>query len=100
MRIDKKVDVKHGKLVYCEDEVHVTFYGITYFVEDKEGNLEKSIKFNMWDDFSFSGYIKNKSEENNSLEFEIEKDNIIYNAMNKFLGKEQQITIEDDGSRK
>lgn len=98
--IDKMVDIKNGKLRYSETEAHVTFYTITYFIEDGEGKLKKSIKFNMWDDFSFSGYIKNDSNENNSLEFEIEEDNIIYNSINNFLGKDTEISIEDDESRK
>lgn len=97
--IDKKITVKNGKLRYSETEGYVTFYTITYFIEDGEGNLKKSIKFNMWDDFSFSGYIKKDSNENNSLEFEIEEDNNIYHSISNFLRKDTEISIEDDENR-
>lgn len=96
--IKKVVDIKNGKIFYCKSTGYSESHRIEYFVINKNNKVEKILKFNMWDDYSFSGYIFG-NEETRTIEFEIDKQNPLYIPIIKFLGNEKQLEIQDDESR-
>lgn len=62
------------------------------------GNLEKIIKFSIWDDIAFSTYIKDKNLylDITDIVFDIEITDQIYFALNRMLGKDNNLIIDDD----
>jgi len=97
-KIQKKIDVNGGKIFYCKSIGYSESHRIEYAVTNENNKVEKILKFNMWDDYSFSGYIFG-DEETRTIEFEIDKQNPLYSPIIKFLGNEKQLEIQDDESR-
>ena len=96
--IQKKIDVKSGKIVYCKSTNYSEPHRIEYAVTNENNKIEKILKFNMQDDYSFSGYIFG-DEETRTIEFQIDKQNPLYIPIINFLGNEKQFELQDDESR-
>lgn len=77
---------------YCSKSVHIT----KAFFRDKD--LEKTITFSIWDDMSFRTYIHNQDVYSGIMElsFDIDIDDQIYFALNRMLGKDNSLIIDDD----
>jgi len=94
----KEINVSNGKIIYKKTDGYSILHSIQYGVIDENKKLEKILRFNMWDDFSFSAYLF-EGEEERVIEFEIDKQNPLYTPIINFLGKETQFLLEDDESR-
>lgn len=80
---------------YCTKSVHIT----KAFLKNKD--LEKTVTFSIWDDMSFRTYIANQDvySDITKLSFEIEIEDKIYFALNRLLGKDNSLIIDDDDTR-
>ena len=96
--LNKEINVSNGKIIYKKTEGYSVSHSIQYGIIDENKKLKKILKLNMWDDFSFSGYLF-EGEEEHVIEFEIDKQNPLYTPLINFLGKETQFLLEDDESR-
>jgi hypothetical protein len=92
--IKKKINVNNGKISSYTDS---RFIQIQYTVLEKQE--KKILRFNMWDDFSFSGFQIGMNYNERKLEFEINNENPLYEPLLKFLNNEKEILIDDDESR-
>ena len=89
-----KIQVIIKKAAYCG---YFSSYEMAKF---KNGEIEKILSFNQWDDYGFRAFIFNDNlKEINRIDFNIEKSNPLYNSINRFLGKEDLIIIDDDDTR-
>lgn len=94
----KKINIKDGKIVYTQTTGYSTFVGIQYAVFNEKRNIEKILKFNMWDDFSFSGFPMDENYNEKTLEFQIDKDNLLFEPILKFLDDKKEFLLDDDES--
>lgn len=77
---------------YCSDNIHIT----KAFFKGKE--LDKTVTFSIWDDMSFNTHIHNRELclDITDLSFEIDIEDHIYFALNRMLGKDNYLIIDDD----
>lgn len=87
-----KISISDG---YCTEDIHIE----KVFFNNNE--LNKIIKFSIWDDMSFSSYIVDEELYSDRIEidYEIEIDDLIYFALNRLLGKDNILIVDDDGTR-
>lgn len=80
---------------YCTHNVHIE----KAFMKNE--NLDKIIRFSIWDDMSFSTYINNNDlySDITKIIFNIEITDQIYFALNRMLGKDNNLIIDDDDTR-
>lgn len=80
---------------YCTNNVYITK---AFF---KDGELDKTVTFSIWDDMSFNTHIHNKELclDITELSFEIDIDDQIYFALNRMLGRDNSLIIDDDDTR-
>ena len=79
------IDISKG---YCTDVINIH----KYYAQN--GKLIKIIRLSIWDDMSFGGYTYIKEEK--ELEFSFDKNDPLYFCLNRLLGNNQKITIDDD----
>lgn len=98
--INKVVDIKNGKIIYQKiPNGYITFFKITYIKCDEENNPEKRLQFSMWDDFQFEGAPKEyELFELEKIDFDIEKENILYGPIKRFLGEDKEFVLDDDAT--
>lgn len=75
---------------YCSKHINIQ----KGFLNGK--NLEKKVSMSIWDDMSFSAY--SPEDDINEIVCEIEKDDLIYFALNRMLGVDDSLIIDDDGT--
>lgn len=65
------------------------------------GKIEKKISFAIWDDIRFDSYLMNQNIHfnNNEITYEIKIEDQIYFALNRLLGKEGLLIIDDDHTK-
>lgn len=80
---------------YCTNNVHITK---AFF---KDGELDKTVTFSIWDDMSFNTHIHNRELclDITELSFEIDIEDQIYFALNRMLGRDNSLIIDDDDTR-
>lgn len=80
---------------YCTNNVHITK---AFF---KDGELDKTVTFSIWDDMSFYNHIHHRELrlDITELSFEIDIDDQIYFALNRMLGRDNSLIIDDDDTR-
>ena len=64
-----------------------------YFENQK---LTKSINLSIWDDMAFQGFLYNNNS--NMVEFEFDINDPIYFCLNRLLGSEKELIIDDDNT--
>lgn len=98
--IEKRIDTKNGKIIYQKvPNGYITFFKILYIKFNKENKPEKRLQFSMWDDFQFEGAPKEYDLLNlKKIVFDIEKENILYGPIKRFLGKDTEFTLDDDAT--
>lgn len=98
--IEKRIDTKNGKIIYQKvPNGYITFFKIVYIKCDEENKPEKRLQFSMWDDFQFEGAPKEYDLLNlKKIVFDIEKENILYGPIKRFLGKDTEFTLDDDAT--
>lgn len=62
-----------------------------YFEKEK---LIKTLQLSIWDDMSFKGYLF--AHDSNIIEFEFDINDPLYFCLNKLLGIDKELTIDDD----
>lgn len=77
-----------SSLIYC-DKVTISK---GYF---KNGNLEKTISFCIWDDFSFEAWCC-EDESLKHLAFDFEESDPLYSHLERLLGRDDELIIDDD----
>lgn len=80
---------------YCTENIFIE----KTFLNNNE--LEKTISFSIWDDMSFRTYIHNDDLYSDimDLSFEINIEDKIYFALNRLLGIDDSLVIDDDDTR-
>lgn len=98
--IEKRIDTKNGKIIYQKlPNGYITFFKITYINFNKENNPEKRLQFSMWDDFQFEGAPKEYNLlDLEKIDFDIEKENILYEPIKRFLGEDKEFILDDDAT--
>lgn len=98
--IEKTIDVKNGKIIYQRiPNGYITFFKIIYIKFDKESKPEKKLQFSMWDDFQFDGKPKEYNQlDLEKIDFDIEKENILYGPIKRFLGDNKEFILDDDAT--
>ena len=76
---------------YCHN-----FKFVKNYIEN--GIIIKQLQFYIWDDISFNAYIANINN-NDSVEFEFDQNDKIYNAVDEFLADDNEFIIDDDNTR-
>ncbi|MGM9834944.1 MAG: hypothetical protein ACI31M_04125 [Bacilli bacterium] len=86
------VSVNNG---YCTDVINIE----KGYLQD--GELDKTIKLSIWDDISFSTYKKDIDlyTDIKELEYEITIEDRIYFALNRLLGIDEELYIDDDDTK-
>ena len=64
----------------------------------KDGDLDKTICFSMWDDFAFEAWC-DEDEGFRNLNFCFEKTDPLYSHLEKLLGQDNELVIDDDDTR-
>lgn len=96
-----EIEKGKGKIIYIRNKGYTLFRGIIYGVLNDEGDLIKTISFNMWDDFSFSADTLDYEEyKKDNLKFKIEKENPLYKPLKDFLGEDKEFLLDDDTTKK
>lgn len=80
------LDIQPG---YCTQHINIA----TGYLEDDK--LLKSINMSIWDDIAFHGYSHDVSNLNN-LTFEYDVENSIYFCLDRLLGNDNVLVIDDD----
>ena len=98
--IFKRIDTKDGKIIYQKNpNGYITFFSITYLKLNKENETEKRLQFSMWDDFQFEGDPKEFNLlDLEKIEFDIEKDNLLFESIKRFLDKDKEFVLDDDAT--
>lgn len=98
--IEKRIDTKNGKIIYQKlPNGYITFFKITYINFNKDNNPEKRLQFSMWDDFQFEGAPKEYDLlDLEKIDFDIEKENILYEPIKRFLGEDKEFILDDDAT--
>ena len=98
--IFKRIDTKDGKIIYQKNpNGYITFFSITYLKLNKENKPEKRLKFSMWDDFQFEGEPKEFNLlDLEKIEFDIEKDNPLFESIKRFLDEDKEFVLDDDAT--
>lgn len=101
MEIDKIIEVNENiKINVVIKKAYCGYFSSYEMAEFKNGEIEKIISFNQWDDYGIQAYCFNIDlDKINSIDFNIQINNPFYNVINKFLGSEQLIIIDDDDTR-
>lgn len=101
MKIDKIIEVNENiKIKIVITKAYCGYFSSYEMAEFKSGELDRAISFNKWDDYGFQAVCLNSNlDEINKIDFIIRKDNPLYSSINKFLGKEDLIIIDDDDTR-
>ena len=99
-RIEKVVDIKNGKIIFRKvPNGYITFFQITYIKVDEENNAKKRLQFSMWDDFQFEGAPREyELFDLEKIDFDIEKENILYGPIKRFLGEDKEFILDDDAT--
>lgn len=83
----------NGQTMYLFDQGS---YNIYFLTEDRE-NYISTLSFYKSDDFAIYGdALEDTPLQNGELEIIIDKNNLIYEPLQRFLGNDESITIEDD----
>lgn len=97
----KRVELKNAVALYKNDDQ----YGekmLSYCICDENKQPVKYFDFVMDNDFHFSGHVFDTDIDEirkmDTLDFEIDKDSIIYKSLKEFLNKEKSVLIDDDFS--
>lgn len=92
--------IKKGNIVYdyCLDANHSTNLRL-YWMNENGDDFEKELNFYKSSDYMFWGNKNNDITSTEQIQFEIEKDNLIYQPLKDFLRDEKQIIIDDDSTR-
>lgn len=98
--MEKRIDTKNGKIIYQKiPNGYITFFKIAYIKCDEENNPEKRLQFSMWDDFQFEGSPKTyELFDLEKIDFNIEKENILYEPIKRFLGEDKEFILDDDAT--
>lgn len=98
--IEKIIDTKDGKIIYQKiPNGYITFFKIIYIKFNEENKPEKRLQFSMWDDFQFEGAPKEYDLlDLEKLDFDIEKENILYEPIKRLLGKDKEFILDDDAT--
>ncbi len=98
--MEKIIDTKNGKIVYQKlKNGYITFFKITYIIFNEENKPEKRLQFSMWDDFQFEGAPKEYDLfDLERMDFCIEKENILYEPIKRFLGEDKEFLLDDDAT--
>ena len=101
MEVDKMLEVgKNLKIRISIKEVNNIYSSSYEIAEFKNGEIDKIISFNEWDDYGFEAMCFNSDiDKINNIDFIIKKDNPLYHSLNKFLDTENLIIIDDDTTR-
>lgn len=83
---------------YCLDANHSTNLRL-YWMNENGDDFEKELNFYKSSDYMFWGNKNNDITSTEQIQFEIEKDNLIYQPLKDFLRDEKQIIIDDDSTR-
>lgn len=96
----KKIELPKGLLKYSEIyNGFIPFFTIQYAKFNEEKEIEKSLKFSMWDDFQFEAFPKDIEElEAETIDFEIEKNNPLYAILKRFLNNNKEFILDDDNT--
>ena len=98
--MEKRIDVKDGIIIYQKiPNGYITFFKIVYIKCDEENKPEKRLQFSMWDDFQFQGDPgKYELFDLEKIDFDIEKENILYGPIKRFLGEDKEFILDDDAT--
>lgn len=93
--MQKEIQLSDGKLLIQIDyDSHVPFISIKrYYIKNKV--LQKVITLSMWDDFEFDAYTK---ENIDYLNFEFQSIDLLYSHLDRLLGTDKSIVIDDDNT--
>lgn len=92
------------------NENHITIYINSGYATDtisivkayfKDGKIDKTITFTIWDDISFRAYDfdNNHMSRSNQIDFDISIDDKFYFALNRLLGDDDSLLIDDDDTK-
>ncbi len=94
--MNKTINLSNGRVTYEESNAYC---GKLVTIRRIYNDEKKHIEFNKWDDYSFKAYIMSENYYDlKELEFEIKQYDPLYLPLDKFLGEENQIIIDDDDS--
>lgn len=85
------LDVSPG---YCTEVIKIDKY---FF---KNEDLDKTITFSIWDDMQFQGWDSSDSCAETKIDFKINVEDKIYFALNRLLGTDDTLLIDDDETYK
>lgn len=82
-----------------ENKIRIIYEGDIFLIQkgsiDANGNV-KTIEFTKQSDYNFNGFT---FLDDNKIEFEFEKNDPLYNHLNKLLREDNQLIIDDDLTR-
>ena len=97
----KRVELKNAVAIYKLDSTYREKV-LSYCICDDNGNPLKYFDFSMDDDFRFSGHLFDtnieKIEKMTTLDFEIDKDSILFQPLKEFLNNDESFLLDDDFS--
>lgn len=95
--MEKRIKLENNDIIIFNIDssfIHCDTFTISkcYF---KNGGLEKTISFCMWDDFAFSAWCS-EDEDLKQLDFCFEEFDSLYSHLEKLLGSDDELIIDDD----
>lgn len=98
--MEKRIDLEDGNKIIISSNSHYCGSIITinkgYF---ENGELLKTIRLSIWDDFGFEGWINQESEEIKEIDFTFKQKDPLYKHLDELLGQDKKIIIDDDATR-
>lgn len=95
--LDNKIKLYNGNIIkhdiregYCTDVITIREGYL------KDDDLIKDICFAIWDDMSFSAYVKGEDETIKKVEFEFDINHPLYFCIKRLLGNDDEFIIDDD----
>lgn len=99
-KINKRINLKNGNICYSNNMAYAgDIKRVSYSVVDEDKNLIKRMDFSIWDDMSFTAWPKGEIEDIlklKQIDFTIDKNNPLFNPLNKFLENEDSFILDDD----
>ncbi|MDD3453001.1 MAG: hypothetical protein PHN42_01820 [Bacilli bacterium] len=101
MEIDKIIEINENiKIRIIIKKSYCGYFSSYEMAEFKDKELERTVSFNQWDDYGFNAFCLNCDMNIiNKVDFKIDKNNLFYTPLKKFLGNEELIIIDDDDTR-